>query len=341
MAVHNGERFLAETLASVAVQTFADFEFLIVDDASTDNTPQILANFAASDERIVLLRNETNLGLTKSLNRGLAAARTPLIARMDSDDICEPQRLARQAAFLDANPTHLLVASSYRAIDEKGRTRYVKRKPATHDRIRWWFRFRMPIEHPSVMFRSHLPDQTPVRYDENYQLAQDYALFTKLSDHGKLAILPEVLFTYRVHAGNLTATRRNEQRANVLRIALSVQERDLSKEVREDLRPMMECYQLRERATVSALRKAVRAFDRMIAADAERGVAPEAWLRRHGAEILADAFLSRGRGFRSPAFTAAFVLEARRYLHPLVMRVLENKDLLPSRLETFPEDVAR
>lgn len=339
MTVYNGARHLREAVESILDQTLPDFEFLIVDDASTDETPQILAEYARKDGRIIVLRNETNLGPYPSANQALEAARAPLIARMDADDISEPERLGKQAAFLDSHPDHMLVATSYRAIDETGRTRYVKKKPATGGRVRWWLRFRMPIEHPSVMFRFRYRDGTPVRYDENYRLAQDYALLADLSERSKIAILPEILFRYRVHGSNLTATRRNEQKSNVLRIATAVQDRDLPAAVREDLRQMMRCYQLRERATTAALRRAVRAFDEMLPEDIARGVASKTWLKRHSAEILADAFLNCGGGLRSPMFLIPFPFIARRYMPALVMRVLENKDLLPRAFQTFPKDV--
>lgn len=340
MTVFDGARHLREAVDSILGQTLSDFEFLIVDDASTDETPQILAEYARNDGRLIVLRNETNLGPYPSANRALEVARAPLIARMDADDVSEPDRLEKQVAFLGPHADHLLVASGYRAIDEDGRTRYVKRKPATHERVRWWLRFRMPIEHPSVMFRSRLRDGTPVRYDESCRLAQDYALLADLSVSGKIAILPEILFRYRVHGSNLTATRRNEQKTNVLRIATAVQTRDLPAGVRKDLREMMRCYHLRERATTTALRQAVRAFDAMLREDTAQGIASKAWLKRHSAEILADAFLNCGSGLRSPTFLISFPILARRYMPALVMRVLENKGFLPRIFETFPKDVA-
>ena len=339
MAVYNGARHLREAIDSILSQTSVDFEFLIVDDASTDETPAILAEYARNDKRIVLSRNKTNLGLTKTLNRALEITRAPLIARMDADDISEPDRFEKQVSFLDRHPHHLLVASGYKAINEAGRTKFVKRKPATHGRIRWWLRFRMPIEHPSVMFRSRTSDGAPVRYDESYRLAQDYALFAKLSEAGKLAILPDILFRYRVHPSNLSATRRAEQKTNSLRVAMRVQERDLPPSVKDDLRQMMLCYQLRDRATTSALRRAVRAFDAMLANDESRGIATRSWLKRNSAEVLADAFLNYGGGLRNPAFCISFPIIARRYMLALVMRYLENKSLLPVIFEEFPEDV--
>jgi len=118
MAVYNGEAFLRETVESVFAQSMADFEFVIVDDASTDATPAILDSF--DDARIVRLRNATNLYLHPSLHNGLAVCRAPYIARIDADDLCEPKRLERQVAFLESRPNLAGCATWTTEIDHAG-----------------------------------------------------------------------------------------------------------------------------------------------------------------------------------------------------------------------------
>ena len=119
-AVYNGARYLAEAIESVLADGFEDFEYVIVDDGSTDATPRILADAAARDPRIVLLRHEPNRGIAAATNRGLAIARGAYIARLDADDISLPGRLAREAAYLDAHPAVALVSMNFDIIDAGG-----------------------------------------------------------------------------------------------------------------------------------------------------------------------------------------------------------------------------
>ena len=118
MAVCNGARYLGEAVASVCSQTLADFEVVAVDDGSTDETTEILEEWRRSDARVRVLRNDANLRLIRSLNRGLEEARGELVARMDADDVCMPQRLEKQVAYLDGHPECVLVGSRVLSIDE-------------------------------------------------------------------------------------------------------------------------------------------------------------------------------------------------------------------------------
>lgn len=341
MAAHNAERHLREAVDSILGQTLTEFEFIIVDDASTDRTPEILTEYARRDARIRLLRNETNLGPYPTGNRGLEIARAPIIARMDADDISMPQRLERQIAFLDANPDHLLVTTSYRAIGDSGRRLYDKVKPADDFAVRWLSRFRMCLEHPSACFRARFPDGSPVRYDADFAVGQDFELFARLMAAGKAAVLPGVLFHYRKHPANLSSTRTREQKTNNLRVALSVQERDLPAHLAGSLTGLLRCYLLGEPATPGLVRDSVAALDRMLAHDIAGNPGARVWLRRQSAGILADAILRNGKGFTNPRVAAAFLLHARHYLWPLIWRVFEDKGWLPRRLESFPDPEGR
>src|SRR5690606_37374672 len=120
LAVHNGERYIQEAIDSILAQTFGDFELLIVNDGSTDATRDLVLSY--SDDRIRLVDNDHNIGLPKSLNRGLRLAKGRYIARLDADDISEPDRLAAQVSFLQANPDVAMVGSWYRKIDGEGNT---------------------------------------------------------------------------------------------------------------------------------------------------------------------------------------------------------------------------
>ena len=151
LAVHNGEPWLREAVASILAQSWREFEFLIIDDASTDTTPEFLRTL--TDPRIRIVRNETNLGLTASLNRGLQLAQGDLIARQDADDVSHPHRLAKQAAFLSAHPQIAAVGSQAWLIDEHGRSLGRKDLPIGHRGIWWSHLWDNALAHSAVMFR--------------------------------------------------------------------------------------------------------------------------------------------------------------------------------------------
>lgn len=165
MAVHNGEPYLREAVESVLNQRLAgpvgrvrrpDIEFIIIDDASTDATPAILAEYAAADARLLVLRNETNVGLTRSLNRALQHATGRYIARQDADDISLPHRLAAQLDYLENHPEIGLLGAAYTEIDLTGSPGAVHRPPPTDTGICWRMLFHNPFCHSSVMFRRGL-----------------------------------------------------------------------------------------------------------------------------------------------------------------------------------------
>jgi hypothetical protein len=203
MTVFNGERHLREAVDSVLGQSFRDFELLIIDDGSTDGTAALLDTI--SDPRVRRTRHAENVGLMRSLNHGLALARGELIARHDADDVSEPDRLARQVAFLDANPSVALVGAWYRKIDESGASLGERTLPVGHDQIRWALHFYCPFVHSAVVFRT-----SAVRdaggYDEALTFAEDYDLWSRLATVHRVANLPEPLVRYRVGSTTLTAT---------------------------------------------------------------------------------------------------------------------------------------
>ena len=205
MGVHNGERFLAEALDSILAQTFRDFEVLIIDDASTDRTASILADYTSRHACIHLMRNTSNLGLTRTLNIGLAAARGEYIARMDADDTAFPERIARQVAFLDMHPEVGVLGTGAALMNADGTILRERHCATDHEAIAWRLFFTNDLIHTSVLFRSHIVGE-PVRYDEAVRRAQDHALWLRLCRVTRLAVLPEVLVHYRIHTDNITTT---------------------------------------------------------------------------------------------------------------------------------------
>ena len=216
MSVHNDARFLPESVDSILAQTLADFEFVIVDDGSADGSGELLRR--VRDPRVRLLRNPCNLGLTRSLNRGLVAAAGQFVARMDADDVAAPDRLARQAAFLREHPEVGIVGSSRWLIDETGRE--VARVPAVRDHLRilWKCLLGNPFTHPAVMLRKAVLDAQGLRYDEAFRTSQDYELWSRLLAVTRGANLAEPLLRYRLRDG-ISKVRKAEQLLNHDRIS--------------------------------------------------------------------------------------------------------------------------
>ncbi len=211
MAVYNGEPYLAQAIDSILEQEFSDFEFIVIDDASTDATDQILQHYAALDERLLLLHNDKNLGLTKSLNNGLQQATGRYIARQDTDDVSLPGRLAEQVAYLDAHPDVVLVTGEYQHIDEYGHIVGHVRRSAPTVVIDWQLQFYNVLgAHTQVMFRRD--DVLALGcYDEAFRYSQDYDLWVRLRQRGKLCILPYTWAHVRRHTANLSVLHGHAQ----------------------------------------------------------------------------------------------------------------------------------
>ena len=218
MPVYNGETYLQEAVGSIFNQTFTDFEFIIIDDGSSDNSWQILSNCATEDERIVLVRNHKNIGLIKTLNKGVALAQGKYIARQDQDDVSLPERLAVQTAYLEQHQeVGLLSGTYYRFFVAQGE-RSLRQPPLTDTEIRWQLLFGNVLCHPSVMFRRQLfKRDEPIYHDAPY--AEDYDLWTRLIQRTRAASLPMPLLIYRVHKNSMCATNRDEQMRKVAEIS--------------------------------------------------------------------------------------------------------------------------
>ncbi len=323
MAVYNGEQHLREAVESILGQTLSDFEFIIVDDASTDGTAVILSTFAAEDARIRLVRNDKNMGLTRSLNRGLAQSRAPIIARMDADDSCHPDRLARQVAFLDANPDHLLVGSGYRSVDGEGRTRYLKLNPLDDFALRWMARFRTPMVHPSFCFRATYPDGQPVRYCETFRVAQDYGIIGDLLRHGKAASIGDPLVDYRMHAENISSTRRDDQNRTAFKIASRIMTAEVSPDEARRFEPLLRTLYADRMPDRMAFASSVRSFRVSIAAESSRR--RRRWMRRRAAGILAEAFMQGQRPLTRISWALSYAAAAPDFLPSLAARIAEIK----------------
>ncbi len=226
LAVYNGARYLSEAIESILAQTFADWEFIIIDDASKDATPEVLNRY--TDPRIVRLHNDKNLGLARSLNRGLSLARGEYIARQDADDVSLPQRLAQQVAYLEVEPRTGLVGTTAIWTNEAGETSEIWQQPINNAQIQERLLQYCCFMHGSVMMRRQALTEVGGGYAEDMRTAQDYDLWLRISEQWDVAILPEPLYCYRWHSNMTTKLYREEQTANARLALLRALKRRLS-----------------------------------------------------------------------------------------------------------------
>lgn len=192
MTVYNAGRHLRPAVDSILSQSFRDFEFLVVDDASTDGSLDVLRRYQAADKRVRLIENTENKGQTACLNQGLREARGQWIARQDADDLSMPHRLAAQWQAVRSCPDLVLVGVNGWIIDEKGSATGMIHAPLQDSGIRWAMPWRNPFIHTGVMFRAG--DGV---YDEEFRICQDWEFWSRLAERGRMANLRQRLVAYR------------------------------------------------------------------------------------------------------------------------------------------------
>lgn len=203
MPVFNGEKYVREAIDSILIQTFKNFEFIIVDDASVDSTSSIIHSY--TDTRIVFLLNEKNIGNYPSRNRGMNIARGRYICVMDADDVAFPERLEKQCNYLDVHPELLAVGSDFIFFNNKR-----KCVPVSFEEILIALLNNNCFLHPSLMIRSDVIRKQG-GYNEKYVYSSDYDLMCRLSLRGKIENMPNVLMMYRWHKSQISQLHRIEQ----------------------------------------------------------------------------------------------------------------------------------
>ena len=225
MPVYNAAAHLREAMDSILGQSFGDFEFLCVDDGSTDNSPALLREYAARDPRVIVLTKPTG-GVTSALNAGLTIARGEFVARMDADDVADPQRFEAQIEHMRANADVVAVGCRVTHMTTKGVDISLSPLYATHEQIAecLWNGNSSAMPHFGSFMRRGALTQIG-NYREEFRTAQDLDLFLRLSEIGKLGNVPCSLMRYRVHEGSVGARKADEQARNAREIIRQAYER--------------------------------------------------------------------------------------------------------------------
>jgi len=284
MSVYNSERYVRYALESILQQTYADFEFLIINDGSTDGSAEILQSY--DDPRICILTNAQNIGLTRSLNKGLRHARGEYVARIDADDISLPMRLEMQTRCLDQHPEVGLVATGYDVINESGKVLRTDARRMSPEGLYYVLTFSNCLCHSAVMFRKQLV-LTLGGYDPTFDLVEDLELWYRVSRCCKIESVNRVLTKWRLSKGGLSDRFQAEQRAaEVAFLTKSMSELMGSDGAVDDIKCFQDLYHLHAQATYESFCELVRVNDMLVAA------CPP-WLDRRTLEQQATAMLLR------------------------------------------------
>jgi hypothetical protein len=212
LSAYNSARYLQAAIDSILRQTFTDFELLLMDDGSTDDTPRILS--ACQDSRLTVVRSDTNLGIAAQANKGLALARGEYLARMDADDIAHPQRFEELVRFLDANPEVGICGGFASRFRENGETALWE-FPTSHDDIQVGLLFRGSFCNPTTMMRLEVVRRAGLQYDSAFPPCEDYHLWYRLLKVTRGANIPKVLLDYRLSETQMTQAKASVKHANL------------------------------------------------------------------------------------------------------------------------------
>ena len=197
---YNAEKYICEAIDSVLGQTFRDFELIVLNDCSRDGTEDLILGY--DDPRLVYVKNQQNMGVAATLNRGLALAKGEYVARMDADDISLPQRLEKQVQYLDAHPEVAVLGTDVETFDENGplHTGWSATDPK---QMKVDLLFSCGLAHPSVMMCRNVVTELG-GYDSAFEGLEDYHLWFRVSQEHGVTTLPDLLFRYRVHSAQVT-----------------------------------------------------------------------------------------------------------------------------------------
>ncbi len=217
LPAYNAEKYLSAALESILAQSFTDFECIVIDDCSTDSTWSIAQQYADRDARVKVLKNEKNLKLSGTLNRGIHLATGKYIARMDADDWSYPERLAIQVRYLNDHPDTGICGGSMEVCNEKLNVQGRRAYNLTDQVIRKKIFFYSPFSHPLVMMRKSVLDMVGY-YREEYNPAEDYELYFRIGEKSLFANVPDTLLKYRVVPHSMTTGSTKKMELVTIRI---------------------------------------------------------------------------------------------------------------------------
>lgn len=210
MATYNREKTVKQAVESVLKQTYKNFEFIIIDDCSSDNTPEIIEKYAQKDNRINFIKNSENLGCTKNNITLMNMAKGKYVAHMDDDDICDKKRLEKQVKFLEENPDVAAVGTFIEPFGEKKEKSWVTATDC--DLIKLLINFYNPFCHPSTMFNKEILDKYKINYCENAVYSSDYEILSQITIKNlKISNIPEKLLKYRMHKNRITDNPKSQE----------------------------------------------------------------------------------------------------------------------------------
>ena len=223
MPAYNAEKYISEAIESILNQTYVDFEFIIINDGSTDKTKEIIHSY--NDPRIVYLENENNLGIVITLNKGLDFASGKYIARMDSDDIAVTNRLEKQIAYMEKNKDVGLLGTGIHLFGE-GIESTDRVFTTDSNQLKAELIFSSCIAHPTVMIRRSILDKNCLRYNPEFVGAEDYCLWWNIAKVSKIATLPDILLDYRIHESQITK-KKDVQYYNMMDSLMEIRFKDI------------------------------------------------------------------------------------------------------------------
>lgn len=219
MPAYNAVKYVGQAIESILNQTYKKFEFIIVDDASTDSTLNILKALRKKDKRIILIQNKNNLGVTKSLNKALELAKGKYIIRMDADDWAYPERFQLQVELMESHPNVVVSGSYIEVCDSKLKTKYIRKYPHDDTNIRKHIFRYSPFAHPATIWQGNV--LRGERYNEVINVSQDYELYFRVGKIGKFRNFDQPLLKLRMHGNSVSTKMSNAQSKNTILIRLN------------------------------------------------------------------------------------------------------------------------
>lgn len=262
MPVYNGERYLKEAIESILNQAFRDLEFIIINDASTDKSEEIIKSF--TDPRIVYIKNDKNLGQAESLNKGIRGARGLYVARMDQDDISLPERISVQSAYMDANKEVAILGTGYQEIGRDGKVvrRGLFQNSPDPKEMLFFARLtgQASIGHPTVMIRRDIFNKVGY-YDPRYHICQDYDLWLRAVRKCRMENIPKVLLNYRIHDLSTCQKKYRDTVKEMEAIIASNIDFDMQKKSKEDRDMVLRMLTLKKQSDCNNGKRVFDLFD--------------------------------------------------------------------------------